>query len=109
MKYVKTALFVLVASFSALPARPSTLQLSIEHHIAVTSVGGKQAVLRTVFTDEPIVANVLLDVYALSQMPSTSVHLSDLQRLTPKHRFHVHPNEPLSILAAWHRAITPSA
>lgn len=78
------ALFVLVASFAALSARPSTLQVSIEHHIAVTSVGGQQTVLRTVFTDEPVVANVLLDVYALPQMPSTSAHLSELQRLMPK-------------------------
>jgi hypothetical protein len=84
LKYAKTALLALGVSFAALPARPSTLQLSIEHHIAVASIGGKQAVLRTVFTDEPIIANVLLDVYALSQMPSTSVHLSDLQKLTRK-------------------------
>lgn len=80
---MKLALILFVVLFAA-TARPSTLQLSIEHHIALTSAGGKQAVLRTVFTGEPIVANVLLDVYALAQMPSTARRLADLQRLTPK-------------------------
>ena len=68
----------------AVSAMSSTLTLSIEHHIAVANVAGKQTVLRTVFTEEQVIADVKLNVYALPQMPSTGAHLEELQRLSPK-------------------------
>jgi hypothetical protein len=69
---------------AAVSARSSTLTLFIEHHIAVVSVAGKQTILRTVFTEEQVIADVKLNVYALPQMPSTGAHLEELQRLSPK-------------------------
>lgn len=65
-------------------AAASTLSLSIEHQTAVDRSGVKPKLLRTVFVDEPIIATVELDVYAVPQLPSTSAHLEALRELPSK-------------------------
>ncbi len=68
----------------AVVAQSSTLTLSIEHHVAVVNREAQQKLLRAVFTGEPLIANVKLDVYALPQLPSTRAHLEELSRLSRK-------------------------
>jgi hypothetical protein len=79
-----TRFLLVVCLFAALSAQPSTLTLTVEHHIAVAHAGGKEMVLRAVFIDELLVANVSLNVYTLPQLPSSSQHLTELHRLSAK-------------------------
>lgn len=82
MKTNRSIIVVLAVLLTVTAARASTLKVSFEHHIAVVESDGDRKLLRTRFTDEPVIANVKLDVYALPQMPSTRAHLDELQRLT---------------------------
>lgn len=78
---VLTVFTLLFTVLSADAAYSSTISLSLEHDIAVTTDGPKQKLLRTRFTEEPVIAQVKLDVYALPQMPWTGEQLAELQRL----------------------------
>ncbi|MGH9456655.1 MAG: hypothetical protein ACRD2J_03335 [Thermoanaerobaculia bacterium] len=73
---------ILAFALASAAAGGSTLVVGVEHHTAVTNAAGQQRVLRTAFTDDPIVATVKLDVYALPQLPSTRKHLEALQSLS---------------------------
>jgi hypothetical protein len=83
MKAIYSTLLTVALLFT-IRANASTLKLSIEHHAAVVTNGQKRIPLRARFTDEPLIANVKLDVYALPQLPSTSVNLVELKRLSVK-------------------------
>lgn len=82
MKTNRSMFLALAVVLLATTAHASTLKLSFEHHIAVTGDGAKRTLLRARFTDEPLIASVKLDVYALPQSPSTHAHLAELQQLT---------------------------
>lgn len=75
---------VFAALLVATSAQASTITLSIDHHIATVKTGAKRTVLRTVFTEDALLARVKLDVYALPQLPSTRAYLEDLERLSSK-------------------------
>ena len=82
MKRVRATVFLLGSFAAAVSAPASTLKVSFEHHLIVVNDGGKRHLLETVFTDEPLVAKVHLDVYTLPQLPASSTHLADLRRLS---------------------------
>ncbi len=71
------AAFLVAASGAA-----STVTVTVDHHMVVTAGAGGQRVLRAVFADEPLLATVSLDVYAVPQLPSTRAHLEALQKLS---------------------------
>jgi hypothetical protein len=71
-------LFVAAVSAAALG---STVTVAVEHHTAVAESSGTQRVLRTAFIEDPLIATVKLDVYALPELPSTGDHLDQLKRL----------------------------
>jgi len=81
---MKSMLAHFAVLLAAVAAQASTLSLSIENHMAVVKVDGKQKVLRTAFTDEALVASVKLDVFAVPRLPSTRAHLDELQQLSPR-------------------------
>ena len=80
-KTLQTLLVALgIISFTA-AGSASTLTLTMEHHASIAQDHGGRRVLRTLFSEEPLVAQVRLDVYAVPQLPYTSSHLTELQAL----------------------------
>jgi hypothetical protein len=80
----RTVLLAALALVVVASAHASTVTLSIDHHVAVATTGGKRTLLRAAFPEDPLTANVKLDVYALPQLPSTRANQEELERLSPK-------------------------
>ena len=69
-------------------AGASKLTLSLPHHMVAThSDAASTALLRTLWTDERLVADVQLDVYQLPQMRSTTEHYTELKKLAASSRW----------------------
>jgi hypothetical protein len=77
----KMVLSALVALGFAAVGQASELSLGFEHDLAVTQDRSIQKLLRVRFTEDALIADVTLDVYALPGMPWTAEHLATLQRL----------------------------
>lgn len=64
----------------------STLTISARHDVLVAEDETKRQ-LRVLFADEPLLADVTLNVYVLDQLPSTRAHYDDLRMLTGRDWF----------------------
>lgn len=70
-------------------AAASKLTLSLPHHMVAIhrEAGSSPTLLRTLWTDERLVADIQLDVYQLPQMGSTTEHYAELRKLTATSRW----------------------
>jgi hypothetical protein len=71
-------------------AGASTLTLTVPHHMVVThsvDASSPTSLLRAVWTDERLVADVHLDVYQLPQMRSTAEHYDELRKVASRSRW----------------------
>ena len=59
----------------------STLRVSVEHHLSGYGPVSAMKTIRATFTDEPLIADVRLDIYAVPQLASSSRHLDALRAL----------------------------
>lgn len=59
----------------------STLRVAVEHHISSTGPFGSPKVMRSVFAEETLTAEIHLDIYAVPQLPSSSEGLAELRAL----------------------------
>lgn len=71
---------ILIVVMTTVAISASELSVSTKHDVLVTDDARKQ-LLRVVFVDEELLANVTLDVYVLKQLPSTRAHHAELQKL----------------------------
>ena len=71
----------LLLAAAAITASASSLTISPRHDVLVTDDAKRQQ-LRVLFADEPLLADVVLNVYVLEQLPSTRTHYTELQKLT---------------------------
>jgi hypothetical protein len=68
-------------------AGASTLTLTVPHHVVVVHSSGTPSsttLLRALWTDERLVADVHLDVYQLPQMRSTTEHYDELRKVASR-------------------------
>ncbi len=67
-------------AFSA-NAFASTLRVSVDHHLSTYGPVNAVKTVRAAFTNEPLLADVRLDVYAVPQLPSSREHRDALRAL----------------------------
>src|SRR5687767_5790585 len=58
----------------------SSLSISAVHDVVVTA-GDKQELVRVSFSDQPLAADIKLNVYVLPSMPSSREHYAELRSL----------------------------
>jgi hypothetical protein len=71
----------LILAVTAITASASSLTISPRHDVLITDDVKKQQ-LRVLFAEEPLLADVVLNVYVVEQLPSTRAHHAELQKLT---------------------------
>jgi hypothetical protein len=89
MRYALRLSLAAVAIVLSVAASASTLTLSVNHHSVAINPADRQAstLLRSVWADEHLLADVQLDVYQLPGMRSTAEHYADLRKLAADARW----------------------
>lgn len=59
----------------------SPVRVSVDHHLSAYGPPATMKTVRATFTDEPLMADVRLDIYAVPQVASSSRHLEALRAL----------------------------
>lgn len=72
---------LLVLVIHAFAASGSTVDVRIETHMAASGSLAAPKIIRATFTDEPLIAEVRLRIFAVPQLPSTREHLDTLRAL----------------------------
>jgi len=77
-RYTFVTLFALAIGASAFA---STVRVTVDHHLSAYGPLHAMKTVRAVFTDEPLAAEVRLDVFEVPQIPSSGEHLRALRAL----------------------------
>jgi len=89
MRYLLRSLAAALPLALSIAASASTLTLTVPHHLIVMHPAGPASttLLRTLWADEHLIADMQLDVYQLPQMRSTTEHYAELRKLASSSRW----------------------